>query len=303
MLATHYLSLRLPAEITLPHRDYPLPTIFPLATSYKHADNIPFPGMTPSNSSSNSPTASRHSHVDQASQPRPRPLFIKKPLPILSSEDPVAYSFFIEAVTLLAYDVAWVCRSQGVAVAVVEDNDFGGICEIGKNMYNLLIGVRSRPPPSSRTSSTNSAPTKSSRQSDGDSTRGTTSATVAMGQWSHGSAHTSLASAAGQELIRSWKLPSPAKIADKLKSRLLSEVANAEWEVLDEDAWAEERSDGRLGEETVVIPSRRSGERSYGTSMQSFMSMRTVHDAVEALDNDERDRKPGNSGWTKLKPR
>lgn len=302
MLSTHYLSIRLPAEVTLPHRDYPLPTIFSLATSYKHVDSIPFPGTTPTPSSNNSPSASRHFHADQAPQPRPRPLFVKKPLPLLSTEDSVGYSLFIEAVTLLAYDVAWVCKSQGVSVG--EENGFEDICDIGRNMYHLLIGVKSRPPPGSRTASTNSTPTKAGRQPDADGSRAAPHSTIAIGQWSHGSAHSSLASAAAQDFIRSWKLPSPTKLADKLKNNLMSEVANAEWEVLDEDAWAVERPEGELGDEAVVVGARRGGERGYGLGMQSFMSMRTVHDAVEPGTGDvDRDKKQGSNGWTKLKQR
>jgi len=39
-----------------------------------------------------------------------------------------------------------------------------------------------------------------------------------------------------------------------------------------------------------------------GLGMQSFMSMRTVMDAVEMVGGDA-ERKAGTSGWTKLKPR
>lgn len=37
--------------------------------------------------------------------------------------------------------------------------------------------------------------------------------------------------------MKTWKLPPPAKIADKLKSALLGEMANAEWELLEEKEW------------------------------------------------------------------
>jgi hypothetical protein len=120
-----------------------------------------------------------------------------------------------------------------------------------------------------------------------------------MGKYSHGAAHTNLNSADGTDFIRTWKLPSPMKLADKLKSKLMSEVANAEWEVLDEDAWAVE---DEMGDDGVVVGARKEGERNVGLGMQSFMSMRTVMDAVEMVGGDG-DRKPGTSGWTKLKPR
>lgn len=185
-----------------------------------------------------------------------------------------------------------------------DDSSFEDICDIGKNMYNLLIGPRSRPPPGSRNTSNNSTPTKGGHQNDAETSRGTPAQANSIGNWSHGAAHSSLAGAAGQDLIRSWRLPSPTKLADKLKNKLMSEVANAEWEVLDEDAWAIERPNTELGDDAVVVGARRSNERGYGLGMQSFMSMRTIQDANETMRSDgERDKKLGQNGWTKLKPR
>ncbi|KAF8865324.1 hypothetical protein BDZ45DRAFT_612491 [Acephala macrosclerotiorum] len=299
MLSTHYLAVRLPAEITLPHRDYPLPTIFPLTSSYKHGE-IAFPGSTPGHSSSNSLTASRY--AEQPNQPRPRPLFIKKPLPILASEDPAGYGLFLEGVTLLAYDVAWLCRSQGVPVG--EDGTFEDVCNVGRNLYNLLIGSRPRPSPSSRAPFAQTTPMKGGRETETDGEGKKDPSPSIMGKYSHGTAHSFLGNAEGTEFIRSWKLLKPTNIADKLKAKLLSEVANAEWEVLDEDAWA---VDDEMGDDGVVVGARKEGEstRDRGTmmhaGMQSFMSMRTVTDAVEMVGDGE--RKPGTSGWTRLKPR
>src|SRR5271156_161939 len=115
VLVSFYLSIRLPAEITLPHRDYPLPTIFTPANSYAGRE-VPFPGTTPTPSSSNSPATSRHD--DLRPMPRPRPLFLEskdfeEKVPQFARKDPVAFSFFLEAISLLAWDVAWLCRSQG----------------------------------------------------------------------------------------------------------------------------------------------------------------------------------------------
>jgi hypothetical protein len=305
ILSTHYLAVRLPAEITLPHRDYPLPTIFPLPTSYKHGD-VPFPGSTPVPSTSNSPSASRH--AEQPRQPHPRPLFIKKPLPILASEDPSGYGLFLEGVSLLAYDIAWLCRSQGIPVG--EEGDFEDVCNMGKNLFNLLLGSRPRPSPASRTTSTQTTPkttpTKGGggREVETDGEGKKDPQPTIIGKYSHGTAHSFLGSAEGTEFIRSWKLLKPTNIADKLKSKLLSEVANAEWEVLDEDAWAQ---DDEMGDDGVVVGARKEGgDKDRGPSrhhigMQSFMSMRTVMDAVEMVGDGE--RKPGTSGWTRLKPR
>ncbi|PMD38096.1 hypothetical protein L207DRAFT_514011 [Hyaloscypha variabilis F] len=299
MLSTHYLAIRLPAEVTLPHRDYPLPTIFNLTSSYKHAD-VPFPGIT-GQSSNTSPTASRQ--PEQPNQPRPRPLFITKPLPLLATEDPSGYGLFLEGVTLLAYDVAWVCKSQGIPVG--EDSkepNFEDICNIGKNLYNLLLGSRPRPAPPSRVPSAQSTPTKSSRDTETETEDRKKVPAATIGQYSHGSAHSFLGTAEGTYFIRSWKLPNPMKLAGELKSKLMSEVANAEWEVLDQDAWQVE---DEMGDDGVVVGARKEGERAPGLGMQSFMSMRTVMDAVEMVSGDGA-RKPGTSGtngWTKLKPR
>ncbi|KAG4440984.1 hypothetical protein IFR05_003548 [Cadophora sp. M221] len=293
MLSTHYLAIRLPAEITLPHRDYPLPTIFPIPSSYKHTD-VPFPGSTPNQSSNTSPTASRHAEAP-TNLPHPRPLFITKPLPILSAEDPSGYGLFLEGVTLLAYDIAWVCKSQGIPVG--DENSFEDICNLGRNLYNLLIGTRPRPSPGSRTSSAQSTPTKGGRDTDGESDRKNPSFTT-MGNFSHGTSHSFLGGAVGTDFIRSWKLPSPTKLVDKLKSKLLSEVANAEWEMLDADAWA---VDDVMGDDGVVVGARQEAvERQQNLAMQSFMSMRTVVEAVEMVGGDG-ERKPGTSGWTKLR--
>ncbi|TVY54316.1 hypothetical protein LCER1_G003228 [Lachnellula cervina] len=294
MLAMHYLAIRLPAEITLPHRDYPLPTIFPLASSHTYKD-VPFPSNTHGQSSNTSPTASRH--AEQANLPRPRPLFIKKPLPILATEDPAAYGLFIEGVTLLAYDIAWACKSQGISVG--DDSSFDDICNIGRNLYSLLIGSRQRPAPPSRVPSAQSTPSKGGNR-DSETEEKKTNPDPLMGKYSHGTALSFLGSAEGTEFVRSWKLLSPVKLADRLKAKLMSEVANAEWEVLDEDAWA---VDDEMGDDGVVVGARKEGERGIGLGMQSFMSMKTVMDAVEMVGGGDGDRKPGTSGWTKLKPR
>lgn len=296
MLSTHYLAIRLPAEITLPHRDYPLPTIFNLSSSYKYMD-VPFPG-TSRQSSSTSPTASRQ--PEQPNQPRPRPLFIKKPLPILATEDPSGYSSFLEGVTLLAYDVAWVCKSQGIPVGEGgKEPSFEDICNIGKNLYNLLLGFRPRPAPPSRVPSAQSTPTKGGRDTEAETEDRRNVPPVTMGQYSHGSAHSFLGSAEGTYFIRSWRLPNPLKLAGELKAKLMSEVANAEWELLHEDAW---QVDNEMGDDGVVVGARKEGDRAPDLGMQSFMSMRTVMDAAEMVSGDA-GRKPGTSGWTKLKPR
>ncbi|KAF7863977.1 hypothetical protein EAF04_006942 [Stromatinia cepivora] len=347
MLATHYLAIRLPAEVTLPHRDYPLPTIFSLPSSYLHT-NVPFPGGT-SSSSSNSPSTSRH--AENSNQPRPRPLWINKPLPILANEDSAAHTYFLEGAVLLAYNVAWLCKSQGVSVGENGTTTFEDICNIGKNLWKLLIGDKPHLQPTPRSASLNPSSPKnldSDGYIEGEDKKNHKIERSLLGWASHGSAYSFLGSAEGAEFIRGFKLPRPNQLADKLKSKLMSEVANAEWEVLSQDAWAIE---DEMSSDGVVVGARKEGseagtpdvkkERDYMAGMQSFMSMRTVMDAVEmvgevpgintgiaerlsfglthgtkkdrgegkrdatvsvAKDKDQ-DKKSGTSGWTKLKPR
>jgi autophagy-related ATG14-like protein len=259
---------------------------------------------------------------------------VQRPLPLFAADDPAGHALFLEGVTLLAYDVAWLCRSQGVPVG--EAGSFEDVCNIGQNLFNLLIATQGRSP--SRTSSTKGTPTKTTgREGEVNGEREKERAGGLMGYYSHGTAHSYLGSSAGVEFTRGFKLPSPTKLVDKLKSRLASEVANAEWEILDPDAWAIEDDLGQqqqqeqqamlLGEEGdgIVVGARREGDdvargvfgwegggggnavRRYGYGMQSFMSMRTVMDAVEVIGGvaagGERKSGNGTSGWTKLKPR
>ena len=252
---------------------------------------------------------------------------------MLAAEDPAGHALFLEGATLLAYDVAWLCRSQGVPVG---ENGNGGsfedVCNIGRNMFNLLVASQGRGPGSSNNSSrapsTRTTPTKGTRgEGDAEERERETDrkpSTTLMGRYSHGTAHSNLGSSAGAEFTRGFKIISPTKLADRLKARLASEVANAEWELLDPDAWAmedeaeqEQRQHEGLGDgdDGIVVGARREGadaafggygaasvRRAYGYGMQSFMSMRTVMDAVEVIGGGG-ERRPGTSGWTKLKPR
>lgn len=275
VLSTHYLALRLPAEITLPHRDYPLPTIFPIGTSYK-TSNVPFPGSTPAHSSNNSPTASRHGDITP--QHRPRPLFLDRPLPLLAKEDPSTYTAFLEGVTLLAYNIAWVCKSQGIPVG--ENNTFEEVCAIGTNFFNLLIGTSPRPVPAQIPSS--QAPSSKGSEVE---TKPEDNQRLTMGRFSHGTSHTFLGGAEGQEFIRSWKLLSPIKVADRLKAQLLGEMTGAEWEILDQKAWEVEE-----GEEEGAV--------SLAPKEESLDAAALIGENVT-----DEERKPGTSGWTKVKPR
>ncbi|WQF87425.1 hypothetical protein CDEST_12439 [Colletotrichum destructivum] len=234
-LTSHYLSIRLPAEITLPHRDYPRPTIFNLASSYQHGE-VPFPGSSAIPSFVSEERDSQPHYV-----PRPRPLFVEKALPVLAKEDPVAHSLFLEGVTLLAYDIAWACSTQGAFVG--DRNSFEDVCHMGRNLYNLLIGQQLYSTQTGRLypPTTSSPATKHDTPDQEDLGK----APSWMGRYSHGTTYAFLGCAEGSEFVRSFKLPSPLKLADKLKKKLISEAAVPEWEVLEDDAWALEDGEGQ----------------------------------------------------------
>lgn len=309
-LVSHYLSVRLPAEITLPHRDYPLATIFSPGSSYLSRD-VPFPGSTPSPSSNNSPSASRAGDVRPL--PRPRPLYLEKKLPVLAKEDVVAYSHFVEGVTLLAWDIAWVCKTQGLNVGA---SSWEEVCAMGKNLWQLLVAPPPKLPLPRITSS--DVPTKSSATKN-PPTLPTASNEVKpnpmLGHYSHGTAHSFLASAEGAELMRGWRLQSPVKLIERVKAALLSERTGAEWEMLEENEWEEEESvaptkdpDPKpVDEEAVLVRGKRKEDGSRYDDTRSFIAAITVAGSdtmATSLGGDEGgDKTKGASGWTKLKSR
>lgn len=294
LLVSHYLAVRLPAEIIVPHRAWPRPSILTPSGSYTTRD-VHFPGTTPSQSTSTSPTVSRH--VDARSPPRPRPLYVDKRLPQLAQEDQTAHSLFIEAVSLLAWNIAWLCRSQGFSPGTDSWED---ICCIGKNLYQLfgpsppLTRVRSSRDITSRpkiAGNSNSSPRSRSLPR--------------LGQYSHGSAHSFLANNEGMALIRGWKVTRYMTIADSLKRTLLEGISNAEWELLEEREWDD--GGGEFNEAEAVFVKRRNDEAN--TAWDDARSVMTARMKVSTLNDGEDNngnataRAKGTSGWTKVKSR
>ena len=299
-LVSHYLSLRLPAEITLPHRDFPLPTILSPSSSYTGRD-FPFPGSTPSHSSNNSPSASRH--ADQRPLPRPRPLHLNKKLSVLAKDDQVAYASFVEGVTFLAWDIAWLCKTQGIDVG---GSSWEEVCAMGKNLWQLLVAPPSRPPLSREISSrTNALKPPLSRTSTPAARIPLTEKSKEappMGHFSHGTAYGYLAAASGTEYMRDWRLQSPLRAIEKVKAMLLSERTGAEWELLEGNEWEEEAeaetkkvadtvAKPAIEETGILVKGENGGEREADWSGREGAPAR----------GDE-DRK-GTSGWMKVKSR
>ncbi|KAF1948799.1 hypothetical protein CC80DRAFT_527671 [Byssothecium circinans] len=264
-----YLGVRLPAEITLPHNDYPQPTIFSPASSYS-GKRIPFPGSTPSHSSSTSPEASRMLDP-RVHLPKPRTLYLDRPLSHLSDEDAPAYSTFLEGVSLLAYDVAWLCRTQGMKDEFEQWED---VCSIGRNLYRLLVlqetKLAQRP---ENPLDKDVTPAKSNSRVPIRKTP------VGFGELSHTASHSFLSSAENAQYLSGWAL-TPTKITDELKKYLYAEQQNLEWDKLDTKEW--EGMENLITDDPVLVGDRRRDNT--------------------GLD-DGGDRARGVKGWTRVKSR
>ncbi|PGG98571.1 hypothetical protein AJ79_08824 [Helicocarpus griseus UAMH5409] len=305
VLVSHYLSLRLPAEITLPHRNYPLPTIFLPSSSYTSLETV-FPGFSPSQSSSTSPTASRTN--DSRPAPRPRPLYINKSLPKLVQKDPATYGLFLEGVTLLAWNVAWVCRTQGLPISFDSWQD---VCDMGRNLWMLLVAQPSQVSALNRVLSTRENRAKSPGPSK-DPTKPSLQRTKSLpipGHYSHGTAHSFLGGADGTEFMRKNKLPSSVKVVDRLKSVLLGEIASAEWELLDRMEWEDDDTQKQVLKEVegaVPVASKTPTAGSATSDTASFVTAKALDDDINADEdstNNHNQRPKGTRGWTKLKNR
>ncbi|KAJ5752370.1 UV radiation resistance protein/autophagy-related protein 14 [Penicillium odoratum] len=284
VLVSHYLSLRLPAEIILPHRNHPNPTIYTPAASYDFHKSTDETYMS---QPSSSPSVYRS--ADTQPQPRPRPLFIDRPLPRLAKEDPATYALFLEGATLLAWDVAWLCRAQGINLT---SDSWEEVCNIGSGLWQLLVAPPAQPSTlmrafAGRDTQNKMKPTKDSPQT----TIQRMKSFPMLGHYSHGTVHSFLGASEGSEFMRTWKLPTPTKIADKLKSNLLGEMASAEWELLEEQEW----EDGTL--ENQQPPAAESH-----TTRLPRPSERTQRTEINE-GNNQPSRPKGTSGWTKLNSR
>lgn len=280
-----YLQVRLPAEIVLPHSGYPWPSIYTPTSSYTQHE--------PPSSKKNTPTLSREGSLkssrefEQRVAGRPRHLFVDKKLPKLAKENSVAYALFVEGAALLAWDIAWLCRIQGIPVA---EKSWDDVCDIGRNLW-LLLGA----------SSPNASIADLRRRSQRDpistikQARGLTPfsgppAPTALGRFSHASATNYLESpiSAVPDVFdvtsRGWIFANPVKIIDELKAALLTEMSGHDWELLDEkEPEVEENTDA---EEAVLVGNTGNPKTVDGTPK-----------------HDHNEERKGGSGWTKLKSR
>lgn len=239
--------------------------------------------------------------MDARPTARPRPLYTDRTLPKLVKEDPVSYALFLEGACLLAWNISWLCRTQGINVG---SDSWESVCDIGKNMWHLLVA------PSAQASTVvrvHSGPDvqsklKPSRDSPRTSIQRTKSFPM-LGHFSHGTSHSFLGAVDGTEFMRTWKLPTPLKIYDRLKSVLLGEMASAEWELLEKE-WDDAVED--QSQPTVSHPVSQSTTDSIlsgVTDIKSRVPENTITANERIATQVDADRAKGTSGWTKVKSR
>ncbi|KAL4798147.1 UV radiation resistance protein and autophagy-related subunit 14-domain-containing protein [Aspergillus venezuelensis] len=251
VLVSHYLSLRLPAEITLPHKNYPHATIYTPSASYLSRESY---SLT-SSEHSTLPSSTAYRVTDpHTSAPRPRPLYIENSLPNLAKEDPGTYHLFIEGVTLLAWNVSWLCRSQGLNLG---SDSWEDVCDIGKNLWQLLVA-----PPGQSSTTVRALASDIKKTSRSKTTIQRTKSFPILGHYSHGTAHSFLGASEATDFTKNWKLPNPTKVIDRLKSTLLGEMASAEWELLEKKEWDDisqaPTNSHQLANSTGTAPNHRS---------------------------------------------
>lgn len=233
---------------------------------------------------------------------RPRPLFIKNTIPTLVKDDPATYTLFLEGVSLLAWDIAWVCKTQGVTIGTDSWED---VCSIGKNLWQLLVA----PPALNRAINAREQQAKSQGLKDAPKAppMHRSSSFTKLGHFSHGTSHSFLGSAEGTEYMRTWKMPSPLKIADKLKSLLLSEMASAEWELVEEDDWDDSEQPATLTETAPVRVDAEDGGSN--GDRENTVTAKTISGSSENGSSGvpqpptQSDKPKGTSGWTKVRGR
>jgi hypothetical protein len=255
-----YLALRLPAEICLPDNNQPLPIIYQPYGSYAYRES------------------NRSSTIKSSfSNPHPRLLSLKTPLVKLAKDDQDTFRYFIEGVTLLAWNIAWICKVQGMEGL----QDWTDVCNMGQNLWNLLLADNRHL--GTITATKRAAETKSSSSSERVH-KDLGNVPLNFGQYSHGTAHFFFGSNESSLPVRKWQLHTPTKIFDEVKRHIMSEMQGAEWEVVPETVWRYEDEDNY--EQPVMVRARRPS----ATPVSGSGSERKVS-------------KAGTSGWTKVRSR
>ena len=219
-------------------------------------------------------------------------------IPSIAKRDSAAFGLFLEGISLLAWNIAWVCRTQGLTTGTEKWED---ACNIGRNLWHLLLASPQR---AALTRVRSSQGIAQARPNAGKGSSPTmlarTRSGACLGQYSHTSAHSFLGCSEGQEVFRGWKLTKHTMICDPLKKALVGEMNSAEWELLEEQEW----DDGgeHFNENEAVFIKTRALDGHEFDDARSVMTARPSA-AQEAEDFSGTSKAKGTSGWTKLKSR
>ncbi|BDD57918.1 hypothetical protein MAP00_003238 [Monascus purpureus] len=218
------------------------------------------------------------------------------------------YALFLEGAALLAWNISWLCRTQGLSLA---SDSWEEVCDLGKNMWQLLVASPAQVPSSMRAFASRDVQSKMKVSRDHPRTSIQRAKSFPMlGHYSHGTVHSFLGGSEGTEFMRSWKLPTPTRVVDKLRTTLLGEMASAEWELLEKKEW-----DDQLHEQHQTVPEKVSvaTESTTGSELPSneigpshiALVGTGVSGSSQKCINEQRvaSRPKGTSGWTKLKSR
>jgi hypothetical protein len=231
-------------------------------------------------------------------------LYLDKKLTALAKDDQVAYASFVEGITFLAWDVAWLCKTQGLNIG---DNSWEDICAIGKNLWQLLLAPLARPP-LPRNLSSKSSPQKPVKPQTPSAPAQATTTELRKnpplpGRFSHGTAYGYLAAAEGSEYMRNWRLQSPIRVIEKVKAMLLAERTGAEWEILEGNEWEAEDADIDAKREPNLV-NRPLGIEETGILVRPEAKEGSEGERVGKSEREEGEEKGrSTSGWTKLKSR
>ena len=226
---------------------------------------------------------------------------MEKKLAVLAKTDPVAYASFVEGVTLLAWDIAWMAKTQGLEIG---KSSWEEVCALGRNLWHLLLGP---PPAPQRQASAKGFTHPFTTHLDPPPEKGVQHPRhPVLGHLSHNTAHSFLPAHDGVEHMNGWRLQSPVKVIDRVKAMLLTERDGAEWQILREDEWEDgnmpdeapldQEESETTATETVLLDGIAKGPSLNASSENSY------HE-VDRKDEGEQDRSKGTSGWTKLKSR
>lgn len=286
-IACVYLAIQLPAEMVPPDLNASSSSILPSTSS--------------------------------TSKSRPRPLHLKQQLPQLTQEHPSEAALFLEGVTLLAWDIAWLSRTQGIDISTWED-----VCDIGRNLHNLFITAAGRQTAEARKSS-------STRRKDSKTTSMAAAgekicadSTNHFGRHSHNTAFGFIPGISSTTISaftptsttpESGKPPAalldPQIVRDALQKHLLADMQGAEWEVLEEGEYTVEPEEvvlvGKGRKREVVRRERGGGHNESGLSLRDGVEG-GKEDELDIMartayaDGDER-KKDSANGWMKVRGR